>query len=64
MRRKTPVHRGGGFVGILILLAFLGLGAAGWNNVWGPMRANWGDNNDDDFFNFFGRRSTIRTSRC
>lgn len=55
MRRKTPVHRGGGFVGILILLAFLGLGASGWNNVWGPMRAQWGDNKDDNFFNFFGQ---------
>lgn len=55
MRRKTPVHRGGGFVGILILLAFLGLGASGWNNFWGPMRAQWGDNKDDNFFNFFGQ---------
>lgn len=54
MRRKTPVHRGGGFVGILILLAILGLGASGWNNFWGPMRADWGDHEGDNFFNFFG----------
>ncbi|HEX3891860.1 MAG TPA: DUF4097 family beta strand repeat-containing protein [Terracidiphilus sp.] len=54
IRRKTPVHRGGGFVGILILLAILGLGASGWNNFWGPMRAEWGDNKDNNFFNFFG----------
>ncbi len=53
MRRQTPVHRGGGFVGILILLAILGFGASGWNNFWGPMRANFGDHNDD-FFNFVG----------
>lgn len=53
MRRKTPVHRGGGFVGVLILLAVLGLGASGWNNFWGPMRAEWGDH-DDNFFNFLG----------
>ncbi len=53
MKRPTPVHRSGGFVGVLILLAILGFGAAGWGNFWGPMRANWGDH-DDNFFNFFG----------
>jgi DUF4097 and DUF4098 domain-containing protein YvlB len=53
MRRDTPVRRGGSFVGILILLALLGVGAAGWNNFWGPMRAQWGDHNSD-FFNAFG----------
>jgi DUF4097 and DUF4098 domain-containing protein YvlB len=53
MRRSTPVHRGGGFVGALILLALLGFAASGWNNFWGPMRAEWGDH-DDNFFNFFG----------
>ena len=55
MRRKTPVHRGGGFVGALILLAIIGLGASGWNNFWGPMRAQWGDKDDTNFFNFFGQ---------
>jgi DUF4097 and DUF4098 domain-containing protein YvlB len=54
MRNKTPVRRGGSFVGILILLAIVGLGAAGWNNWWGPFRAQFGDNGDD-FFNSFGR---------
>jgi DUF4097 and DUF4098 domain-containing protein YvlB len=53
MRRETPVRRGGSFVGILILLAILGFGAAGWNNWWGPFRAQFGDH-DDDFFNSFG----------
>ena len=53
-RRRGPVRRSGGFVGGLIFLAILGLGAAGWNDWWGPMRANWGDNNDN-FFNFFGQ---------
>jgi DUF4097 and DUF4098 domain-containing protein YvlB len=53
MRRTTPVRRGGGFVGMLILLALLGMAASGWNGVWGPMRAQWGDH-DDNFFNFFG----------
>jgi DUF4097 and DUF4098 domain-containing protein YvlB len=53
MRRKTPIHCGGGFVGVLILLALLGLAASGWNGFWGPMRAQWGDH-DDNFFNMFG----------
>jgi DUF4097 and DUF4098 domain-containing protein YvlB len=53
-KRKTPVRRGGSFVGILILLAFLGLGATGWHNWWGPFRAQMGDQGDD-FFNAFGK---------
>src|SRR5271157_4628460 len=53
LRRETPVRRGGSFVGILILLAILGVGAAGWNNFWGPLRAQWGDQGDN-FFNTFG----------
>jgi len=48
MRRKTPVRRGGSFVGILILLAIIGAFAAAHNHIWGP----WGG--DDDFFNTFG----------
>lgn len=53
LRRETPVRRGGGFVGALILLAILGFAASGWNNFWGPWQNNWGDNNEG-FFNFFG----------
>ena len=53
MRRPTPVHRGGGFVGMLILLAIIGIGFAGWNNFWGPFRAQFGDQGDD-FFNSWG----------
>jgi DUF4097 and DUF4098 domain-containing protein YvlB len=48
MRRKTPVRRGGSFIGILILLAFIGAFASAHNHFSGP----WGDNND--FFNTFG----------
>ena len=33
LRRETPVRRSGSFVGILILLAFLGVCAAGWNHA-------------------------------
>jgi len=52
LRRATPVRRGGSFVGIIILLALLGFGAAGWDKL-GPWRADWG-NHGDDFFNSFG----------
>jgi DUF4097 and DUF4098 domain-containing protein YvlB len=51
MRRETPVRRSGNFVGILILLAFLGFGASGWHHM-GPWVNGWNDN--DDFFNSFG----------
>src|ERR1017187_8378216 len=52
LKRETPVRRGGSFVGIIILLAILGMGAAGWSHV-GPMFNEWGDHNSD-FFNAFG----------
>jgi DUF4097 and DUF4098 domain-containing protein YvlB len=51
LKRTVPVRRGGSFVGILILLAIVGLGAAGWSH-----RApffQW-NGNDGDFFNSFG----------
>jgi DUF4097 and DUF4098 domain-containing protein YvlB len=51
MRRKTPVRRSGSFVGILFLVAFLGLCAAGWNHM-RPFMGNW--NGGNDFFNFWG----------
>jgi DUF4097 and DUF4098 domain-containing protein YvlB len=55
MKRQTPVRRGGSFVGILIFLAIIGLFAAWSHQWWGPMRAQWGDNGGDEFFNMFGR---------
>ncbi|HVU47998.1 MAG TPA: DUF4097 family beta strand repeat-containing protein [Terracidiphilus sp.] len=51
LRRQTPVRRSGNFVGILILMAFLGFGAAGWHHM-GPWFQQWGG--DNDFFNTFG----------
>lgn len=54
MRRTTPVHRGGSFVGILAVLVIVGMLAAAHNNFWEPMRAEWGDH-DNNFFNFFGQ---------
>jgi DUF4097 and DUF4098 domain-containing protein YvlB len=52
LRRETPVRRSGSFVGIIILLAFLGFGAAGWNHM-GPWFNQW-NNDNGDFFNSFG----------
>jgi DUF4097 and DUF4098 domain-containing protein YvlB len=54
MKRQTPVRRGGNFVGILVLLALIGLFASGAHRWWGPMSDQWGDNGDE-FFNMFGR---------
>lgn len=51
MRRKTPVRRGGSFIGILIFLAIFGAFASAHNHAWVP----WGPwNGDNDFFNNFG----------
>jgi DUF4097 and DUF4098 domain-containing protein YvlB len=50
LRRETPVRRSGNFVGIIILLALMGFGAAGWNHM-GPWFDQWGNDNGD-FFNF------------
>ena len=52
LRREPPVRRSGSFVGIIIFLAVLGFGAAGWNHM-GPFFNHWNGNNDD-FFNMFG----------
>jgi DUF4097 and DUF4098 domain-containing protein YvlB len=52
LRRKTPVRRGGSFVGLLILLGLVGLGAAGWNHAQ-PWFFHWNDQGDN-FFNVFG----------
>jgi DUF4097 and DUF4098 domain-containing protein YvlB len=54
MRRDTPVRRGTGFVGVLILLAVLGFASSGWTRGFlGNWRGDWGDH--DDFFNVFGQ---------
>jgi DUF4097 and DUF4098 domain-containing protein YvlB len=53
LTRKTPVRRGGSFVGLLFFLAFVGLCAAAFSNRgnWNWMRYQFGNN---DFFNHFG----------
>jgi DUF4097 and DUF4098 domain-containing protein YvlB len=53
MRRKTPIRRGGSFVGIIILLAFVGFAAAGWNHA-SPWFNQWNHGDNSDFFNMFG----------
>ena len=54
-RRKTPVRRGGSFVGIIAIVVLLGAFAAAHNHHWGqwngPIGVFGGDN---DFFNTFG----------
>jgi DUF4097 and DUF4098 domain-containing protein YvlB len=57
LRRETPVRRGGGFVGLIIFLAFIGIVAgiaASANDHWNDLRSHWGDDNGD-FFNVLGR---------
>jgi DUF4097 and DUF4098 domain-containing protein YvlB len=51
LTRETPVRRGGSYVGILIMLAIVGICAAGWNHAqpW----FHW-NNDGDEFFNSFG----------
>jgi DUF4097 and DUF4098 domain-containing protein YvlB len=53
MRAKTPVRRGGNYVGLLILLAIIGVCASWGHANWGWMHSSFGDN--DDFFNMFGK---------
>jgi DUF4097 and DUF4098 domain-containing protein YvlB len=58
LRRKTPVRRGGSFVGLLIVLTLLGMAAAGWNHARSFRQFSWFDDNEhglnDNFFNFLG----------
>jgi len=53
LKRQSPVRRGGGFVGILIVLAFVGVISAWSHNHWDQFHTGWGEH--DDFFNMFGR---------
>jgi DUF4097 and DUF4098 domain-containing protein YvlB len=53
LKRQAPVRRGGNFVGILILLAVVGVISAWSHNHWDQMHSGWGEH--DDFFNMFGR---------
>lgn len=52
LRRKTPIRRSGSFVGMIIVLAFLGFAAAGWHHAV-PWFGQW-NHGDNDFFNMFG----------
>jgi hypothetical protein len=53
LRGKTPVRRGGNYVGLLILLAVIGVSASWTHANWNWVHTGFGDN--DDFFNSFGR---------
>lgn len=52
-RDNPPARRFGGYIWIIILILFIGMSASGWHRFWGPLRAQFGDNNDD-FFNALG----------
>ncbi|MGO9616460.1 MAG: DUF4097 family beta strand repeat-containing protein [Terracidiphilus sp.] len=52
LKREVPVRRKGGFIGLLLLLTIIGLGATGWRQM-GAWNWNWNGDNDD-FFNTFG----------
>jgi DUF4097 and DUF4098 domain-containing protein YvlB len=59
-RSQRPVRRKGGFVGLIILLAFLGFVATGWVHVIGPWHDNWdNDFNGGDFSSLFDGHSGI-----
>jgi len=59
LHREVPVRRSSGFIGLIILLAFLGLGAAAFNHArpWLEQNGNndFGFNFDDNFFNSLGQ---------
>lgn len=52
-RDHPPARRFGGYFGFIVLLVILGTCASGWHRFWGPLRAQFGDDNDD-FFNSLG----------
>jgi DUF4097 and DUF4098 domain-containing protein YvlB len=53
MRAKTQVRRGGNYIGLLIVLAIVGVCASWTHANWSWMHNGFGDN--EDFFNMFGR---------
>jgi len=54
LRGKTPVRRGGNYVGLLILLAIIGVSASWTHANWNWMHTGFGGD-DNDFFNMLGR---------
>jgi hypothetical protein len=54
LRGKTPVRRGGNYVGLLILLAIIGVCASWTHANWNWMHTGFGGD-DNDFFNMLGR---------
>src|SRR5271165_1407364 len=52
-RENPPARHFGGYFGLIIVLAIIGACAAGAHRFWGPLRAQFGDDNDN-FFNALG----------
>ena len=53
-RENPPARHFGGYVWLVVLVVFLGVGGTGWHHWWGPLRAQFGDDGDD-FFNSLGQ---------
>lgn len=52
LHRQSPSRRHGGFIGLLVLLALLGLGAASWQRLSEHVHSPWND--DGGFFDSLG----------
>jgi len=52
-RENPPARHFGGYIWLMVLVIILVTGGAGWHHYWGPLRAQFGDDNDN-FFNAFG----------
>jgi hypothetical protein len=53
-RENPPARHFGGYIWLIVLLVILGAGGTGFHHWWGPLRAQFGDDNDD-FFNALGQ---------
>jgi Putative adhesin/Domain of unknown function (DUF5668) len=54
-RPNAPVRRFGGYVWLIVLIIVLGAFGASWNHGLNQLRAQFGDNDNDNFFNAFGK---------
>jgi DUF4097 and DUF4098 domain-containing protein YvlB len=54
-RPNPPMRRFGGYVWLIVLLIVLGAFGGAWNHGLNQLRAEFGDNDNDNFFNAFGK---------
>ncbi len=53
-KENPPIRRYGGYGWLVVLIVVIGVSGAGAHRFWGPIRAEFGDNNDN-FFNALGQ---------